>query len=133
MNDKVYLITTGSYSDYTVRAVTESKERAIALRDLFSKYGDYTDIEEFILDEARPEQRRQYSIKFVNGMPRVMSFDPTPGNDAPTVIGPYQAIWGSEGGNEIIFCEVLALDEDHALKIAEDEYARYKAEKEGIT
>lgn len=133
MNNKVYLITTGSYSDYTVRAVTESKERAITLQALFSKYDDDADIEEFVLDEARPDKRRRYSVKLFNGMPRVVGFDPTPGNDAPTVGRLIRISGNRKSENEIIYIDVLALDEDHALKIAEDEYAKYKAEKEGIT
>ena len=51
--DKVYVITTGEYSDYTINAVTLSKERAEKLKRYYSYncYGYDAEIEEFDINE----------------------------------------------------------------------------------
>lgn len=51
--DKVYVITSGEYSDYTIRAVTPSKERAEKLKRYYSYdcHGYDAEIEEFDINE----------------------------------------------------------------------------------
>lgn len=57
--EKVYVITTGEYSDYTIRAVTPSKEQAEKLKRYYSySYcysGEEAEIEEYDINEPRED------------------------------------------------------------------------------
>lgn len=54
--DKVYVVTTGDYSDYKIRAVTVSKEKAEKLKKYYS-YGYFSDaeIEEYDINEPHDD------------------------------------------------------------------------------
>lgn len=127
MNNKVYVITRGSYSDYHICAVTLDPERAKNLKRLFSGY-DEANIEEYPLDEK--VETRVYGV----------TLQRESGKHIKTKLDDYG--FYDDGGVEedcefgadeklTFWCD--AKDEEHALKIARDRLAQYKAEREGIS
>lgn len=51
---KVYIITTGSYSDYSIRGVYSTRKKAEASLVLFENNYEYPRVEEHILDAVAP-------------------------------------------------------------------------------
>ena len=123
MSDKVYVITKGDYSEYHICAVTLDERRATNLNRLFDGK-----IEEWTLDEAVKDDRL-FVVEFPEDAPpkvRLPEYDyeyMLYGGETNRVVDWY-------GDCDVVF--VLARDEGHAMKIAQDVYARWKAEKEGI-
>ena len=123
MNHKIYIITKGCYSDYHICAVTMDKSRAEKLKRLFDGRWEEAAIEEYTLDEAKKNEYVYYIDFQDNSSPQIY-IDEYSGfvNSTPYVIYEYPAVR----------VYVHAKDEKHAMKIAQDEYARWKAEQEGI-
>ena len=125
LNQKAYVITKGNYSEYHICAVTLDRSRAENLKKLFSGHYNEARIEEYILDETN-ENENLYYVDFPdNESPRI-------GIDEYGDFGvldrtPYVADW-----LDPIRVYVYSKDESNAMKIAQDEYARWKAEKEGV-
>lgn len=121
----VYVITKGIYSDYHICAVTMDNDRAERMKKLYSERNDEARIEKFVLDEAKTNGRIYY-VRFENDAPvaiHIEEYDDIRDYDkGPVVVSWYDPIR--------VF--VRAKDEDHAMKIAQDEYAKWKAEKAGI-
>lgn len=124
MNNKVFVITKGDYSDYHICTVTMDRSRAENLKKLFDDRYDKAMIEEYILEEAK-ENWNVYYVEFPDG-------------ESPTIhlceyqnfdFGPLPSVSEWE---EQICVYVRSKDEKHAMKIAQDEYAKWKAEKEGV-
>jgi len=126
MSDKVYVITKGNYSDYHICAVTLDEKHAEKLVKLYSDRFDEADIEEYTLNEAI--ERAVYGVVFnADGVCRGVEL-----NDSICEDGLVETVYTlNEGPLKIYWVE--AADEDHAMKIAQDRYARDKAKKEGIT
>lgn len=126
MNDKVYIITKGRYSDYHICAVTLDKDRAERLRKMFDTRYEDARVEEYILDETN-EGESLYIVEFSDDAPPRITRDEYDGfgalEDCPCV-----AYW-----LDPVCVYVRAKDAQRAMKIACDEYARWKAEKEGIS
>lgn len=125
MNNKIYIITKGCYSDYHICAVTMDKSRAENLKRLFDSEYDKAEIEEYTLDEAQKNEYIYYIDFQDNSSPHIY-------------IDEYSGFANSSNALHVIeFSEyvrvcVRAKDEKHAMKIAQDEYARWKAEQEGV-
>lgn len=125
MNHKIYIITKGNYSDYHICAVTMDKSRAEKLKRLFDGRWEEAEIEEYTLDEAQKNEYIYY-IDFQDNSPSHIYIDE------------YSGFANSSDASYVIDCSeyvrvyVRAKDEKHAMKIAQDEYARWKAEQEGI-
>lgn len=132
---KAYVIVSGEYSDYTVNAVFLDKEEAeraaeIANRKGGAWYDDHRvlefdigvpcDLEKFDLYSAYLDKdghvthASKHSWLFSDEL-----------NQVHVLTGPYRK-------NDYRI-EVYATDEEHAKKIAADIFAKWKAEKEGIT
>jgi len=129
MNNKVYVITHGSYSDYHICAVTLDPERAKNLKRFFDGY-DEANIEEYPLDEK--VETRLYGV----------TLQRETGKHIKTKLDDYGFYHDGEVEEDydvktfyeeqlIFWC--TAKDEEHALKIARDRFAQYKAEREGIS
>lgn len=134
---KIYVITAGEYSDYHVCAVTTDRERAEQLRKrYFRESYDGAEIEEFIdgdpeageCKDLRPiwnaylNAKKEWTIyteKYINGdfTNRFELVDP-------------KYITGLS--STIFRADVDAPDEEHALKIAQDKYAKLIAEEIGL-
>ena len=122
---KVYVITKGDYSDYHICAVTMDYKRAEKLKKLLDGIYEEARIEEYTPDEVK-ENGNVYYVDFPDDSSPSIHMDEYDGfgdyNDGPCV-----ADW-----SEPIRVYVRSKDEKHALKIAQDEYAKWKAEKGGI-
>ena len=117
---KVYVVTQGSYSDYHISGVAIDRETAELIK---ARCYDDPEIEEYDTDDFTPlKDRRPYRV----GIPKagaisVKLIETLPGS--PGKVFEYK--WGH-------IVDVYAKDEDHALKIAFDKVAEYKAEKKGV-
>lgn len=125
VNDKVYIITKGEYSDYHICAVTMDKSRAENLKRLMSNTWSEANIEEYVLNEVK-ESGDLYYVEFPEDSQPIIRIDEYDGfggyGDAPCV---------EDWLDPIRIC-VRSKDEKHAMKIALDEYAKWKAEKEEV-
>lgn len=123
-----YAVTDGDYSDYHIIAITDNKERAENIKKLYS--GKYSEpmIEEFFDSESKDEGI-YYIIYRADGSydAFLQDFDVTNLSDINII-------------NENTFYDnwwkysvlVMAKDENHAIKIAQDLWTEYRAKKEGI-
>lgn len=126
-----YAVTAGSYSDYHIIAITDSKERADNIAKIYSGNGWNADarVEEFFDSESKNEAF--YNVRYkTNGSYNVklQEFDKNYKFDNINIIeeNANHNDWWKYG----VF--VMAKDENHAIKIAQDLWAEYKAKKEGI-
>ncbi len=117
----VYVITKGDYSDYHICAVTMDNDRAERMKKLYSDRYDEAHIEKYVLDET--EAMAMYNVEFSEWiLPEVTRAEYDFEEVTPVIYG----------FSDHVLVRVRAKDEDHALKIAQDEYAKWKAEKAGI-
>lgn len=112
---KVYVITQGVYSDYHIVGVALDKEKAERIASFFDS--DSTNIEEYDTEKWDiSDGRYLYSIRIDKGGIRIIEnedfYD-------PNVVRAYP--WG------IYEVSVMARDKKHAMKIASDMIAQYKA------
>lgn len=129
---KIYVITKGEYSDYHICAVTESKEKAEMLREVFSRNEyeyDKAKIEEY--DTENPDIEKilypMWEIVF-NGNGSVKSIDEvTYGVDRYR-----EEIYDQYYVKNGVFVALFAKDKESAIKIAAERRAKYLAEKQGL-
>lgn len=122
-----YAVTDGDYSDYHIVAITDNKERAENIKKLYG--GNYSEpmIEEFFDGEAKDEIL--YSVRYkTDGSYKVSPRDFDMCNFADINVV-HECIGGDWWK---YYVDVMAKDENHAIKIAQDLWAEYKAKKEGI-
>lgn len=123
-----YAVTDGDYSDYHIIAITDNKERAENIKKLYSSKYSEPMIEEFFDEEAKSEVL--YDVLYnTDGSYNVtlQTFDKKYFSDINII-------------RENILCNhwwkyqvlVIAKDKNHAIKIAQDLWAEYRAKKEGI-
>lgn len=125
MNSKVYVITKGIYSDYHICAVTMDYKRAKKLKKLLGGDLEETQIEEYTPDEVK-ENGNVYYVDFPDDLPPVIHLDEYDGFGQSYDI-PYVQDW-----QDPVRVYVRSKDEKHAMKIAQDEYAKWKAEQKGV-
>lgn len=116
---KVYVITKGAYSDYHICAVAATKEIAEKLCRACSDNRGEAHIEEYDLNENAEDVRIMYYVELDCG-------------DVEVNIDLYENKENAWGGKDYFAAYVLAKDQDHAVKIAQDRRAEYLAKKEGI-
>lgn len=113
----IYIVTDGSYSDYGIRSVFSSKERAQAYIDERCKSGD---IEEWGLDDWLDE--RQQGLKFYSVHMQLTGDGAKVKEDEPPSC--YQNGWIGRPLNghmpDWFAMTIWAKDAEHALKIAND-------------
>lgn len=122
---KVYVITSGDYSDYHICAVTLDKEKA-------EKYAEHIDtgyqdvnVEEYDTDHIDTYMKYGKSFHVEIYMPG-FRIDYVYGNEherAERIFPHNYTMYG---------VDVNAKDKDHAVKVATDRLAKYLAEEEGI-
>lgn len=136
---KIYIVTSGEYSDYGILAAFLDKSKAEAFAQKYNRGVDYdpdrAEIEEY--EEGMPfdfNSNDIYEVLFHEGTDKAPDVTLTELNDSfgyqniPRVIAPpssYVSSWSH-------LVTVAAKDADHALKIACDYLAKWKAEKEGL-
>lgn len=118
---KVYIVTQGAYSDYCIDSVFSNKEqaekRALLIAD---QYDEDAYVNEYELDEIviMGDVYKYYEVT-VDGDPYVYR---TYGKQKPEEMKVRKALWGS--GYSVT--GISAEDEETAIKIAQDEVAKYK-------
>lgn len=128
---KIYVITEGDYSDYHICAVTEDKEKAYHLKELFSGRYSYAEIEEWDTEEFSfiKKDEKLYEVTKINEKLDVCQLS-IELNDLRDERVTNVDIFAK--GGKGLMTRVLAKDEAHALKIAADRFAKHEAEKSGI-
>lgn len=140
----VYIITSGIYSDYSICAVTLNKDKAELLKKMYMAKGyDSVEIEEYEEDDTgdvfTPEEEGIEPVEYYQvRISRASSY----GN---FVILKYRYEhkppqgkfgWGWDKKDKIdtnvYYVDVEAKDKEHAMKIAQDMYAKALAEYYGI-
>lgn len=126
-----YAVTAGDYSDYHIIAITDSKERADNIVKIYNNNGwnCNAQVEEFFDSESKDEVF--YDVRYeTNGSYDVspQEFDKNYKFDNINIIE--ENVIHSDWWKYRVF--VMAKDENHAIKIAQDLWAEYKAKKECI-
>lgn len=123
-----YAVTDGDYSDYHIVAITDNKERAENIKKLYTKSYSEPMIEEFFDGEAKDEML--YCVEHrIDGSYCAKPQDFGMCNFADVNVV-HECICTSDWLEYLV--DVFAKDENHAIKIAQDLWAEYKAKKEGI-
>lgn len=138
---KVYVITSGSYSDYSIEAVSVDKdeaERICATLNTKRKYDfdDWCSIEEYDTDEMKVESenevkiRYEMEVKYTDG--KILYFD----NHGYFVFNDINTIKVTRRYEnkriEIVATFSKDTDPDKAKKIMLYRVAKFKAEREGV-
>jgi len=119
---KIYVITSGCYSDYTIEAVTDDKEKAEFFKLKYSTEYKEAYIEELDTDdykiEGKPDKLYWKVNLYKKEKPDARCF--LSGKERFIVQGTYGHL-----------CEsvVIAKTEEQAIKITRDKYAQYLYEK----
>ena|SRR5690606_7576355 len=142
---KVFVVTTGHYSDYSIRAIFTNKAKAEMYADMLRG-----NVEEWAVDEIDPPAHlhgmRPYyvtlyqydghmkagEVSWYHGTEefddKVTLHEPYPWQPAVTLPG---AEW-QRRRYPSLETNMWARDEEHALKIARDRFNQYLAEQHGI-
>jgi hypothetical protein len=122
---KLYAVTTGSYSDYSVNGIFSTKQKAKDFKAAFPNETDFNDIEEFELDPSAPDWKDK-DIWFVR-MKRNGDVLEAEKRDK-SLYGFFSV--GDQGFdiNRDIYMTVLAKDKEHAIKIVGEKRAQLIAE-----
>lgn len=124
---KVYVLTSGCYSDYHICAVSLDPKKAEQLKKFYEKTEyDEVEIEEYEADSYYDRIQSGYSMYLVQ-FDRTGNVQWIKGNRTPGAAIIYPTFSG-----RCINAEVWAKDEESAIKIAAEKRAKYLAEKEGI-
>lgn len=129
---KVYVITSGRYSDYHIDAVAVDRDRAELLKKWYSRAESWSGdakIEVFDTDEdglIRGEPRRVWNFDINE---KGVVFD---GKEEWTFEGNFENQFGFSHGGLIFFAKVVARDKDVAKKIAIDTRTQMLAERFGL-
>jgi len=132
----VYAVSDGSYSDYGVIAIFEDEQKAEAFR----KWHGYACVEKFPLNPELPEMRRGRNLYYVEmtceGHTTVLRLERSPAStEHKTNLeldydpGNHGSLW--LGG--MLWGEVVARDEQHAVKIANEKRVQLIAANEWPT
>lgn len=127
---KVYIVTEGNYSDYHICAVFSSSEQAshyIDMHSFFNAYASYY-IEEYEMDENL--QAKYFFVTYNYTSNRIIDVEESLTKGEPDFL--YVFRFFVEKSSRIIDENTGLIKKDALLKIAQDEYAMYKATKEGI-
>ncbi len=135
----IYVITQGSYSDYHVCGVTTDPIRAEELRKFYTDRWDEAMIEEFIdgapeageLSNLKPIWLVTYYADLKDGFWKCKLAHYTNENK-PNGYDMIDPKYITNIGDLVFDAYVNAPDEQHALKIAQDQYAKMKAERMGL-
>ena len=126
----VYVVTEGCYSDYHICAVFSSREQAqryIDKHSLFNAYADYH-VEDYEMDVTLQSKYLFVTYNYTsNG---IIDVEESLTKGEPDCL--YVFRFFVEKSSRVIDEKTGLLKKDVLLKIAKDEYAMYKARKEGI-
>lgn len=141
---KLYVVTAGRYSDYHIVGAFESEEKAklyVELNDPTNYYSVGYYCEETLDDRLMDinDRRKLYSVDIYPDTGKMIveedrDYDHLAPDPKYTEFHEHQ-VWDWKNNSQCVTVHsivVLADNDDQALKIAQDKYAEYKAEKAGI-
>lgn len=136
---KVYVVTSGEYSDYHIVGVTMDEEKAHRIADLLSECDcDEAHVEEYDADEFE-KQWKDETVIFRGCLDRhwgksnpVYAFVTYEQNEKALDYPLGVVSHFRDKLNDFYKVYVRAKDREHAIKIAEDKIAEYRAQEEGI-
>ena len=118
-----YAITKGTYSDYHICSITSDKEKAKRLRKIYSDDYEEAEIEEYDEEDGKDtRERKTYYYRIADDSVWESDFEGT-SREYVSVDGVKDVIKG---------VRVIATDEEHARKKAQDMIARFKAMQAGL-
>lgn len=119
---KVYVITSGAYSEYHIMGVTLDRATAMEFVERFNKRYEFdpANVEEYDTDMFGSGDKLPFRVTVGDGSLQVHIDNMNLGGDV------------EEYGGGVYSATVLADDEPTAAKIAFDKIAQYKAEKAGL-
>lgn len=120
----IYVLTEGSYSDYHIIGVYSTKELAQKAQFLYQ----HSEIEEYSLDNIpdSPPNMKAWSV-YVSDESGVTCYSMDPDHTIP-----HEDYFTTHEGILTGSYHVWAEDEDHARKIAQDQWYQHKAQMAGI-
>lgn len=123
---KIYVVTRGEYSDYHICAVTDDKEKARIIVEKCSDHFNLAKIEEYDTEDCEIiiKRKNMYSCsKYKNNEIEIFKITRLEECDDEDVIEDY---YGE------LHVYIFADNEEQALKIASDKFAKYISEKQGL-
>jgi hypothetical protein len=124
MEKKIYIVTSGEYSEYEINAVFSTKEKANAY---IQQHGTYYDIEEYDLDEEVEKKTQLWSIVFCIEDGKFDEANPISYNKNKEVDTCYVEERFGDGKMYYIIFLVDADSMNRAVKIARERFAAVKA------
>lgn len=132
---KIYIVTRGEYSDYSILAAFLDKAKAKAFVKKCKRFDDDDEVKIEEYEEGVPfdfETMNVYAIRFYyDGSHDIAKKELYNVYDFQRPL-PYVTAPNSKFVRHKYLVTVAAKDEDHAFKIACDALAKWKAEKEGL-
>ena len=145
---KIYVITAGEYSCYQIYGVTTDPVRAEDMKKKLSIYRrEEAYVEEFEngvfendkIDNVIPQQ--YFCVRFTDQDPEVKEFIDYPNKKMTTKETKLRTAWSTDKNGfpiqeiytTFVVDHIKADDEEHAIKIACDAIAEYRAKNEGIS
>ena len=138
---KVFIITQGEYSDYSIRAVSLDKDdakRKCAMLNRNVRYGDYCEVEEYDTDDMTVDTAEEVKKKFE------MSVDGKTGeitwfSELYLTLEDYNSVgfykeydFVSDKHIKVVAALPTSTTEEQAKKIMLDRVAKFKAERAGL-
>ena len=124
MEKKIYIVTSGEYSDYHIDAVFTTKEKAV---DYVEQHGTCYNIEEYDLDEEVEKKTQLWHIVFCVEDGKLNEASPTSYNRNRVVDTCYISEPFNWRAKSCICFYVDADSMDRAVKIARERFAAVKA------
>lgn len=143
MKQKVYVVTSGEYSDYRIEGIFTTPNRAERLSKVID---DSNGVDEWTLDEyGDAPVHARYDVIFHPTTSEVLSAEKIGhfGTESPRVVEQpkfhYSVTTDFLGTKGTFSADITAIravvyaeTKEKALKVAQDAFAKYKAEKEGL-
>lgn len=140
--NKVYIVTSGDYSDYHIDAVFSTKqgaEKYCALKNTCDRYSDFYNIEEYDIDDMNASNTKVvYAFLIEPSNPPTVEATYYISEDRANAFKEKALRWQKSGD---ILQDYYSIDRyvflaeenpDKAIKIVLDRVAKAKAEKEGV-
>lgn len=124
MDKKIYIVTSGEYSDYSINAMFTTKEKAV---EYVEQHGTDYNIEEYNLDEEVEKKTQLWDVVFCVEDGKLHEANPTNynGNRLADTCNIYDGLFNN--GKHYINFYVDADSMDRAVKIARERFAAVKA------
>lgn len=125
MEKKIYVVTSGEYSDYHICAVFSAKEKAV---DYVEQHGTRYDIEEYNVDEEVVKETQLWSVEFSVEDGELNEASPISRN-RDTVVDTCSIFDGFDGKEKYHYIRfyIDADSMDRAVKIARERFVAIKA------